>query len=182
MKRKVTFIAFLVAVAAVQAIGQTLWSGDGHYYQVVSDPVVDWTTANNLANASTFAGMNGHLATITSDGENAFVAGLLPQGIEYWLGGYQVPPDQPIPTAGWTWVNGEGTFPGVNGAAGYDNAYSNWNNGEPNDAYGVASEQFMGMWASGSIDPPVPGMMKLVSATSAGTLWNINLKVFPTAV
>ncbi|MGO8679235.1 MAG: lectin-like protein [Limisphaerales bacterium] len=149
MKGKVAFIVILLALATVQAIGQALWNGNGHYYQVVGDQGVDWATANALADASTFDGLGGHLATITSAGENSFVTGLLPSGgNEYWLGGYQVPPDQPIATAGWTWVNGEGTFPGVNGAFGYANAYSNWNAGEPNDNFGLASEQFMAIWAS----------------------------------
>jgi uncharacterized repeat protein (TIGR01451 family) len=149
MKGKVAFIVILLALATVQAIGQALWNGNGHYYQVVGDPGVDWATANALAEAATFEGLGGHLATITSAGENSFVTALLPSGgNEYWLGGYQVPPTQPIATAGWTWVNGEGTFPGVNGAFGYANPYSNWNAGEPNDNFGVASEQFMAIWAS----------------------------------
>ena len=42
-------------------------------------------------------------------------------------------------------MNNEGTFPGVNGASGSDNSYSNWNPGEPNDAQGPGSEQYLGI-------------------------------------
>ncbi len=66
-------------------------------------------------------------------------------GGEFWLGGYQNPAGETTANAGWTWVNSEGTFPGVNGASGSHNSYSNWNPGEPNDAYGPGSEQYLGI-------------------------------------
>ena len=58
-----------------------------------------------------------------------------------YVGGYQNPITEANPQAGWTWVNGEGTFPGVNSTS----PFAQWNSGEPNDAYGSASEQYLGV-------------------------------------
>ena len=59
-----------------------------------------------------------------------------------WAGGYQTPANNPTATAGWTWVNGEGSFPGVTSAS----PYAHWASGEPNDAYrGEAPEQYLGL-------------------------------------
>ena len=68
------------------------------------------------------------------------------------LGGYQDPKNPlsaTIATAGWTWVNGQGTFPGVNGATGFTQSFSDWAPGEPNDYYGPGSEQYMAIGLEG---------------------------------
>jgi len=50
-------------------------------------------------------GVSGHLVTMTSAAESAFVLSLLT--VNYALaGGYQLP-DQPTPADGWRWVTGE---------------------------------------------------------------------------
>lgn len=121
-------------------------SANGHYYDVVADLDVPWLTAEQQALTLTYNGLEGHLVTITSGAEDTFVGNLvqsysLPGGGEVWAGGYQNPSTEVNPQAGWTWVNGEGTFPGVSSAS----PYANWNGGEPNDAYGPASEQYLGL-------------------------------------
>jgi hypothetical protein len=156
MKLRMTIMALCPAVcllcSTAQSIGAIQWSGNGNYYAVLAGAGLDWNTANEFANASTFNGMQGHLATITSAAENGFITSQLPvAGYEYWLGGYQVPPNQQVATAGWTWVNGQGTFPGVNGASGYANPYSNWSLGEPTDSGGPGAEQFLGIWAPAGV-------------------------------
>jgi hypothetical protein len=122
-------------------------SSNGHYYDVILSSSVDWNTAVTAALSQYYLGLEGHLATITSASEDAYVGQAVANagGGEFWLGGYQNPITELTATAGWTWVNGEGTFPGVNGASGFNNAYSNWNPGEPNDAYGAGSEQYLGI-------------------------------------
>ena len=80
-----------------------------------------------------------YLATITSQAEQSFIEGLLvDKGLtgEYWLGAFQSPPDESGATVGWNWVTGEA----------FD--YTNWGSGEPNDAYGSASEQFLATWSN----------------------------------
>ena len=126
---------------------QILDPANGHYYQVFSAPGSTWISAEVAALSLHYLGLQGHLATITDSAEDGYVgAAVAAAGAgEFWLGGYQNPGNLTSPTAGWTWVNSEGTFPGVNGGTGFDNPYSNWNPGEPNDFYGPGSEQFLGI-------------------------------------
>ncbi len=97
---------------------------NGHYYEVVfPQGGMTWQQANNAAEVSTFEGIHGHLATVTSEGENIFIYSLLPSEMStpgYFLGGYQ-PANSEEPNQDWLWVTGE-TF-----------SYSNWATGEPND-------------------------------------------------
>lgn len=127
-----------IAIGAAHADGQTQYSGNGHSYLVVSSPGADWYSANAAASAMTYQGQTGYLATLTSAGEDAFVGGLVAGQSEAWLGGIQSPITEPVAGAGWTWITGEPW------------AYTNWNGGEPNDAYGPASEQWLGMWGFGA--------------------------------
>jgi len=60
------------------------------FYEYVPDEAVSWNTASAAASASTFMGAQGHLATVTSAGENDFLLGLvtpLPSAQGAWLGG-----------------------------------------------------------------------------------------------
>src|SRR5207244_546216 len=84
-----------------------------------------WDEANAAANAKTFNGMHGHLATLDSPSENQFLVKQFPQAIAggYWLGGFQLH-GLLDPAAGWQWVTGEPW------------SYTNWNSGEPNDYWG----------------------------------------------
>jgi hypothetical protein len=68
-------------------------------------------------------GVQGHLATITSEAENTFITTRLGNTAGAWLGGEQLP-DSPEPGGGWQWITGE---PWV---------YTKWDGGEPNNAYG----------------------------------------------
>ncbi len=60
------------------------------YYAYISDEAVSWNDASAAAGASTFMGVNGHLATVTSSAENDFLLSIaptlaFPQAV--WLGG-----------------------------------------------------------------------------------------------
>lgn len=85
---------------------------NGHYYMRVDLEGITWFDARTAAGSSTYLGMPGHLATITSQAENDFVVNNL-GGAEmvmaHWLGGYQDPfaPDYIEPAGGWRWITGE---------------------------------------------------------------------------
>jgi hypothetical protein len=105
---------------------------------------------------SYYLGLQGHLVTITSAAEDTAVYTMIQSnGLgEMWAGGYQNPSSETNPQAGWTWVNGEGSFPGVTS----NSPYANWISGEPNDAYGAGSEQFLGLnWSNGWNDEAALG-------------------------
>ena len=96
--------------------------GNGHYYEVVVvDPAITWGDAKTEAENTSYLGVAGHLATITSAEENDSVTELMAGVVvEAWVGGEQLP-DSEEPDEGWTWITGEL----------WD--YDNWRSGEPND-------------------------------------------------
>jgi hypothetical protein len=149
---KLAFFGIGVTLAGSPGLAQTQWAGNGHYYQVVGAQGIDWSRADTAANALIFNNWPGHLVTITSAGEDGFVNGLIASGGfgEVWSGGFQTPTTETDPEAGWTWVNGEGPFPGNNSGT----IYAAWSPlagsqlhplGQPDDYFGPASEQAMGL-------------------------------------
>lgn len=126
LKRIVVTMLGSVVWASVASAGPIQWTvasgGNGHWYEAISAPNTSWTNAKAAAEAA-----GGHLATITSAAENAFIFDLVPlvggNPSPYWLGGFQSPAFPEPPTnAGWQWVTGEAW------------SYTNWANGEPNNA------------------------------------------------
>lgn len=113
---------------------------DGRYYQVVIANKISWEAAKAAAEQRTFQGVQGHLATIGSPEEDAFVHQLRQQvlsaphpsltGTQLWVGGYQVQcaTTTPEPGCGWLWLNGAPISP-TNTAT----PYTNWLNDEPNN-------------------------------------------------
>lgn len=92
----------------------------GHYYEAVSG-TYDWSVAKSSAEGSSYNGIFGYLAVLTSQAENDWVWANLGNPSYYWIGGSQDPLGIE-PAGGWGWVTGE-TW-----------AYTNWNAGEPNDS------------------------------------------------
>lgn len=93
--------------------------GNGHgYAQVVLNVPVSWAAGRALVAA---LADGSPLATITSESENSFVAGVCddPAGTVV-IGGYQ-PSGAEDPDGGWAWVTGEAF------------ASTRWQPGEPND-------------------------------------------------
>jgi hypothetical protein len=87
-----------------------IWPVNGHGYAIyVASAGVSWTEARARAEQA-----GGHLVSIASSGENAFVLGLVnarPDAfvnlIGPWLGGYQpAPTAADEPNNGWQWVDG----------------------------------------------------------------------------
>jgi Protein of unknown function (DUF642)/Lectin C-type domain len=87
-------------------------AANGHWYQAVSAPGgIAWGDANAAAQALIYAGYPGHLVTITSAEENAFLLDHLPlpRADQWWIGAYQDrnAPDYREPGGGWRWVTSE---------------------------------------------------------------------------
>ena len=124
MFRKVTTLTVLVACTFMTpswlGAAPILWSVNGHRYDlVIPEPLVNWDTAREMAEDSTFFGVQGHLATVTSSEENEF----LRVNFQGQLG------------SSWAWIglrdiNVEGQYEWVTGEA---FSYSNWRPGEPNN-------------------------------------------------
>jgi hypothetical protein len=108
-------LAAHVAIAA--PVQWTVASGgNGHYYEVVSMPGTSWDAARQEAEGMSLYGTQGHLATLTSSAENAFVTSLLTMAVtqQWFIGGAQLINSQE-PMAAWAWLTGE-TW-----------SYTNWN-------------------------------------------------------
>jgi hypothetical protein len=154
--RKLLFLA-LPALAAPNVSSATpiQWSGNGHYYEFI-EAYISWTDAKAAASARQHLGLQGYLATVTSEAENDWMlANILPSGTYItgvWIGGSQSP-NGAEPHGGWGWsvCTGE-TF-----------SYTNWetvNEPSPDNAGGC--EEFIemhlgsGKWGDAG-NGPVPG-------------------------
>jgi PEP-CTERM motif len=155
--RVVIASAFLAFLSRDPARAQPVqWSsasgGNNHYYEFVqvADPYTgtnnSWATAKAAADATVFNGMTGYLATITSQGENDFVASLVlgtfSQFEGAWLGG----------KAPEGWLDGPEN--------GQSFTYTNWGGMEPNNsgqAYMNIGTLFSGIEPGQWADDSVPG-------------------------
>jgi hypothetical protein len=117
------------APGAIQPEGPVEWpvaaGGNGHFYQVVQGGSGRWTDANDNADSHSFQGVSGHLATVTSEPERAFLTDLTSApdadaSARYWIGGIQTS-GATTPADGWSWVTGEPW------------AFTAWGPNEPND-------------------------------------------------
>jgi hypothetical protein len=89
--------------------------GNGHWYsRVEGTESWNWHESNCRA-------LGGHLATVTSSAEQAFV-GKLNAVSNTWIGGYQIP-NSCEPGCGWAWVTGEMW------------SYQNWDSWAPDNYY-----------------------------------------------
>ncbi|WP_411032321.1 C-type lectin domain-containing protein, partial [Spongiimicrobium sp. 3-5] len=101
----------------------------GHYYEFISNVGITWTAANAAASLRTYYGLQGYLATLTSQTEADF-SGSQATGVG-WIGGSDAT------TEGvWQWVTGpEAGTTFWNGTAGGSTPnFAFWNTGEPNQA------------------------------------------------
>ena len=152
--RKVTFIA-----------GSVLYNPlNGHYY-IKSPSTNYWTQSRDAAAASSYFGLQGYLATITSASENSFVSVLL--NSDTWIGGsdnynyinqalgYTLYANQAASEGKFYWVTGpeKGTqlTTANGGSAGWlSTVYNNWDAPEPNNSWatmdastGTTGEHYM---------------------------------------
>ena len=101
---------------------------NGHYYLYFPNLGITWTSAKTAAQNSTYYGLQGYLATITSQ-EEAQLAGEQAPGAG-WIGGS----DATTPDV-WKWVTGpENGLTFWNGSTnGTTPNFAFWNTGEPNN-------------------------------------------------
>jgi hypothetical protein len=127
----------ILAVALLSEVAlaaPTQWKiadgGTGHYYEYIEAPM-SWTAAKAAAEALTFGGKQGHLVTIASAGENAFVVSLAGAGdLRGWIGFT----DAALPGT-FAWITGEPV------------TYTNWDGNEPNNTGGI--EDYVEIFKSG---------------------------------
>ena len=90
---------------------------NGHYYELRYVPSsYTWDTVSISAERWTHNGVRGHLATITSQSENDFVANLVPNDTNAWIG-----LTDRVNEGEFNWVTGE-TF-----------TYTNWDTSQPDN-------------------------------------------------
>ena len=74
---------------------------NGHYYELrFTYYPLTWNQAKIQAESLTYKSLSGHLATITSDSEGAFIDSSRPVDLTYWIGGSK-------DDKGWHWVTDE---------------------------------------------------------------------------
>jgi len=111
-------MALAAAASTVQA-APVLNAANGHYYEAVARGV-NWNQAKSASEAMSHNGAQGHLVTITSADEQAFIEAQFPTALGapgtfgYWIGGFSQTKDV------YEWVTGEAF------------SYTNWHPGEPN--------------------------------------------------
>jgi len=128
----------LIASSAAQAQQAVQWKvsdgGNGHWYEC-SDVASPWSIAKTAAEA-----MGGHLATINSSSENAFVHGIATvSGAGTWLGAI-APTGQCVSADAYGWVTGEP----------FD--FTAWAPTEPNGGFGSA-DCGLAYWYEASLGP-----------------------------
>ncbi len=107
MKRFYIPLMFLLCGLGQVRGGIVMNPENGHHYDYVRS-AMNWAAANAAATASSYNGVQGHLATITSASENLFITNAFGGTTidMLWIGGYQ-PAGSPEPAGGWSWVTGE---------------------------------------------------------------------------
>ena len=122
---------FTISLANADYFSQDLKLDNGHFYEYVN-AADTWAKAKAAA-STTYYGLQGYLATVTSENEQDFILSISDKTTHtsLWLGGS----DEATPNT-WKWVTGpeDGTIFYKNGAAVSGN-YENWYTGQP-DNYG----------------------------------------------
>ena len=143
-KRRIKRAALIATLASslVVSNAQPVYSpATGSWYEAVTVENT-WSAAKAAAEATSYLGMPGRLATITSQEENDFITGsVLPvQYYGFWIGGKQTGGIEP--SGGWEWITGEPW------------SFTNWDNAEPNNA--ALNEDFLQIY-SNWVGEPLPG-------------------------
>jgi len=168
MYKNISLIAGVTALFAMGSAGATAVAtgcpgapvnagtneATGHIFEVYSAPEITWLAAKACAESKDVGGVSGHLATITSSAEDAYVNDLKLDIIdgadgthalrgEVWVGGSQ---QEGAGSAfeGWRWENNEGPI-SVPSLTAPPDSYSNWLPDEPNDIGGPDSENYLGI-------------------------------------
>ncbi len=125
-------IFLAVGTMATAHAAPTQWTtaagGNGHWYELVSTPnQISWGTAESNANSSSFQGVAGYLASITSAAENDWVFTNIVSGTSAWFGGTQAIAGN---QSSWKWSNGELW------------SFTAWDGGQPDNFAGGTQHTF----------------------------------------
>ncbi len=185
MRRLLTIILgiFLVLPCSFSAAVEwtTLAGGNQHFYELVTNSGLTWVQAKADAESrwvlvNGVTKLWGHLVTLTSASENAFITSAFSLSATPWIGAYQTS-KLAEPAGNWAWVTGEAW------------SYINWSTGEPNDSNG--DEDAAHIYTSGAWNDlhnpstitayiveydlaapiPEPGTWILVSLCSMAFIW-----------
>lgn len=144
------------------SVGNLVAFSNGHFYEYIST-TTSWTSALSNAAGRTYLGLNGYLATITSQAENDFVKQKL--NADAWIGasdeytyinaatGTSTYANQAAAEGKWYWVTGPVGEKGVQFSNGNttpsatNSMFMNWNPGEPNNS--GSNEHYGELYASG---------------------------------
>jgi len=147
-------LSMFASVAAAAPVQWTVASGgNGHYYEFIGDDagesLLTFEDAYAAAEASSFAGLDGHLATITSAEEQDFLESLLGTNEQqYYIGGSDAETE-----GAWKWVAGPETgtlFGSVESGTYTPIGYDNWAEFEPNDFNGEDFASFNFFFGDGA--------------------------------
>ena len=132
--RQIAVVSSLAVSSSALAQNAVQWrvedGGNGHWYALVVQSST-WTAARGAANAA-----GGHLATVRSSGEGAFIRSI--GSSECWIGLYQdlTSPQYSEPAGAWRWVTDEPLD------------FTNWRvntNGQPNEPNDLPSGENFGL-------------------------------------
>ncbi|MGV1005389.1 MAG: C-type lectin domain-containing protein [Candidatus Nanopelagicales bacterium] len=140
-----------IKISAAIDGGTTVFNPDnGHYYYYYSGSSLTWANAEAAAEAATFQGMNGYLATVTSAAEQSFIVSHVLASGSYFIGGSDAAVE-----GSWKWVVGPeserfifwksgvvGCTVGLIGTCSPEGTarYSNWYFGQPDSGGGAATD------------------------------------------
>ena len=118
MTMKSSLLGAVVASALALPASATPVQFGGNFYEYVSALDISWSAARASAAGMSFMAVGGHLATVTSAAENAFLDSISPD-----FGSF----------AG-AWLGGDATKWLVGPEAGQSYTYTNWGGIEPNNS------------------------------------------------
>ena len=130
--------------------------GNGHYY-LYNQSNVSWATGRDSSADSTFLGLTGYLATVTSSGENNFIRDYSDNGTAIntsaFLGGSDY---EGTSEGSWKWSASAAPESGQSFPTSVStNPYTNWNSGQPNNSGNQDYLQMNtnGYWEDNDPDP-----------------------------
>ena len=165
-----------------------------HYYKIYLTNG-SWTNGKSYAASQSYFGMQGYLATITSQAENSFISFMV--GQNSWIGcsdnylqineavGYTLFANQNASEGRWYWVcgpekgtkirNGNAVAPNTGSAV--SGVYQNWNTNEPNDyptsnTTEVGQEDYGHVYSSSAKWNDFPNSMSIFSVMEFGGMPN----------
>ena len=137
------FVGAATFTYLLQVAGPVIASpATGHYYEFRNAQGICWDAARTAASASSYFGMQGYLATVTSTVENDFLKGR--NAGQYWFGASDAAAE-----GTWRWVTGpeagQQFWQGGPSGTTTPGAFSNWSYGQPdnyNNVWRPAGENY----------------------------------------